>query len=164
MRIMLVLISLFYLQVTLALDFDPTQIYIDKDVCPGEWCRFGDWTATRDIPIYKLPNSTEPPIDKIKKDQTVKAITGNAYVKPQKYVLTSKGNGQTKSEVIWVLTYQGEGFFRVWENGKIQNKELGFSPYGPDIFLPYEVDWWVKFELPNGVIGWAKIDGGFKDE
>ncbi len=42
--------------------------------------------------------------------------------------------------------------------------ELGFSPYGPEIFLPYEEEWWVKFQLPNSIIGRAKVEGGFRGD
>lgn len=160
MRVFLIVPAIVLCLPALADDFDPNEIYIDKDVCPGEWCRFGDWTASKDVPIYATPRSTGPAIAKIGKNQTVKALTGNAYVKPQRYTLSKAAAGR---EAIWVLTYLGEGYFRVWEKGKLRERELGFSPYGQDKFLPYEMEWWVKFELPNGTTGWAEVKGNFKD-
>ena len=65
-------------QLALAEEFDPGQVYIDKDVCPGEWCRFGDWTINEELLLYDQPYSRSPPIGRLRKGQTVKALTGNA--------------------------------------------------------------------------------------
>lgn len=156
-----IIVLMFQMQIAFAGDFSPHQIYIDKDVCPGEWCRFGIWTAGTDIPVYAEAAGTGQPIAIIRKGQKVNAITGHAYVKPQKYSYKDKAGKQV---TLWVLTYLSEGYFKVWENGKIIEKELGFSPYGPDTILPYEMEWWVKFKLPDGVIGWAIAKHGFQDE
>jgi len=67
-------------------------------------------------------------------------------------------------EVVWVLTYEGEGFFKVWHKGAVKSLEMGFSPYGPDILLPYEMEWWVLFEFPDGTKGWANALGHFEED
>jgi hypothetical protein len=88
MKPFLLVLALLIVAPCSARDFNPNEIYADEGACPGEWCGFGNWTATKEIPVYARPKSKAQSIAVIKKDQTVKALTGIAYVKPQKYVLS----------------------------------------------------------------------------
>lgn len=144
-----------------AKDCHPPQIYVDKGACPGEWCRFGNWKAIKDFAIYQNPKDSRPAIGSIVSGQAINALTAIAYVKPQEYIL-SKANQET--ELVWLLTYGGEGFYKVWRQGAIKEMELGFSPYGPVKPVPYEQEWWVQFQMSDGTIGWAQVEEGIEIE
>ena len=34
----------------------PPKVFISKDVCPGEFCKFGTWKVKRKINLYKKIN------------------------------------------------------------------------------------------------------------
>jgi hypothetical protein len=76
---------------------------------------------------------------------------------------------------LWVYTYQGEGFFKVWYKGRIYSEELMFSPYGgstgrrceetDDCWgeLDKELNsvWWIKIRSADGRVGWTSAGENF---
>ena len=63
-------------------------------------------------------------------------------------------------EVVYLLTYAGEGSYKVWYRGKVE--EIAIE--GDDVFKliqePQSV-WWVKVKNRKGQIGWTNMTRNF---
>ncbi len=70
---------------------------------------------------------------------------------------------------MWVYTYLGEGRFKVWRDGAVQEEDLGFSPHGGspgarcenkrqcwgELEKALKFSWWVKVRSKEGWEGWS---------
>ena len=77
-----------------------------------------------------------------------------------------------------VYTYQGEGAFTVWRDGRMYTEELGFSPYGGSsreqcnqsglcwgaLSRELRPQWWAKVRLADGRLLWVSADDGFEGQ
>ena len=84
----------------------PPKIFIDKGACPFECCTYREWVVVRDTPLYDNIKSKKI-IGKAKKGEKVQGLTREVHTVPLK-VKTKDGKN------IFLLTYQGEGFWKIW--------------------------------------------------
>lgn len=158
----------------------PPSPYKDLGACPFECCRYGDWTAKVDIELKDQING-KVVVGKIKRGEKIKAITGEVHTTPNVVEAIRDHDKFKRGETFYLLTYQGEGFYKVWRNGIISSEEIlfpGFTAlydfkncdsneagcWGEIKNLKREIIWWIKFKLPNGKIGWTNSSKEFSGQ
>ena len=153
----------------------PPAVYVDKGVCPGEGCRYGNWKVLRNTTLYARPEDNSKPVGKTGNATTVLAETGEVHTVAGRFVVRRRHDRFVPGDVLWVYTYRGEGFFKVWFDGKFEDIELGFSPWGGSLGRRCEASskcwgelkenlkftWWFKIRTPDGLVGWTKEANNF---
>lgn len=149
-------------------DLPPAE-YIDKGACPFECCVYRDWTVESDTVAYAVPDKSAKVIGLLKAGAIVQAITGEVHSIPTRFVVNRPHAAYKPGDVLWVYTYLGEGHFKVWRDGAMQEEDLGFSPYGGSAGARCEnkeqcwgqlekeltFTWWVKVRTKEGREGWS---------
>lgn len=149
-------------------DSSPRE-FIDRGACPFECCVYRTWTTRKDTVIYGQPDRNARMIGRVKAGAAVEAITGEVHTKPGRFVVRRRHAEYKPGDVLWVYTYLGEGHFRVWWMGTMQEVDLGFSPYGGSsgarceesqqcwghLEKPVVSRWWVKVRGEGGLEGWS---------
>lgn len=67
--------------------------------------------------------------------------------------------GIRAGDVIYVLYYLGEGYWKVWHNGLLVDIE-NFTEKGP--YPRYT--WWVKLKTKSSIVGWTISHGNFYNQ
>jgi hypothetical protein len=156
----------------------PTQ-YVDKGACPFECCTYRRWKAVRTTIAYASADKRSKPIGKFKAGTNVVAITGEVRTVPGKFVISKNYKKYKPGDVLWVYTPIGEGFYKVWFNGKMYEEELDFmiGPFEqsfpgceetPECWGKLEremrVEWWVKIRTRGGLVGWTDQADNFDNK
>lgn len=158
------------LATTLAVALEPPKIYIDKGACPFECCTYREWTVERDTPLYSSIGGKKV-IATAKLHQKVTAITGEVHVVPTKILVKEEHEKYKPGDIIYLLTYEGEGSYKIWDKGEvISNGEVyelfdNGSPklrkyWGKPLSKPQST-WWVRIKVPGGKEGWTKETKNF---
>lgn len=128
---------------------EPPKVFIDKGACPFECCTYREWTVKKDTLLYDQVDGKKV-VGKAIKGTRVTGVTGEVHTITRK-VKVSDG------QELYLLTYQGEGFWKVWQDGAVKTDvELDVS----DEKWP-DGTWWVQIKLKNGKTGWTKQPGNF---
>jgi hypothetical protein len=103
-------------------------------------------------------------IGKAKAGQKVQGLTGEVHTKPLKVTikmgpLSEAVPGINNGDVVYLLTYQGEGNWKVLKKCKV----IPNIPTCWDEKLKPESIWWVKIKLKDGTTGWTKLVDNFSD-
>jgi hypothetical protein len=147
----------------------PPAKYVDKGACPFECCTYRAWHMNADTVAYAGPDENAKVVGHLKAGATVEAITGEVHSTPVRFVVKKPHAEYKPGDVLWVYTYLGEGYFKVWRNGAMQEDNLGFSPYGGSpgarcenkkqcwgqLEKELEFSWWVKVRSKEGWEGWS---------
>jgi hypothetical protein len=147
----------------------PPPTYIDKGACPFECCVYRAWTTKADTVAYAKPAKNAKVVGLLRAGATVEAITGEVHSRPVRFVVKKPHAEYKPGDVLWVYTYVGEGRFKVWRNGTMQEEDLGFSPYGGspgarcenkaqcwgELANVLRFSWWVKVRSKEGWEGWS---------
>jgi len=159
----------------LAIETTRPQWFVDRGVaCPDECCQFRTWTVERTTAVYERASKTPRQIAHLKKGDTVEALRGEVHTPGTRFVVTrpyvSYQAQYARDDVLWVYTYLGEGYFKVWYKGRMYREELLFSPHGgtagrrcevsPDCWgtleQAWQYVWWVVLQLNSGDSGCVK--------
>lgn len=154
---------------------DHPAVYIDEGACPGEGCTFGTWKVKGETILYAEPNEKSKRTGKCHPGTEVSALTGQVNTGAGKFTVKKKNEEFNPGDIIWVYTYSGEGYFKVWVNGEFKEIKLGFSPWGGSSGTRCEVEtycwgelekelnftWWVKIQNVDGTIGWTNESNNF---
>ena len=153
-------------------DAQDPEVYVDEGACPFECCTYRTWVAREAVILHAEADSESVQVGALEPGDTVTAETGHTITVPTPFVLRS-AIGQHNREfavgdTLWVLSYQGEGFFKVRFDGEvIADFELGFSPQGGSpgtrcencaigqLERELEAVWWARLRLPDGTVGWT---------
>lgn len=143
--------------------------YKDIGACPFECCTYRQWTATKNLILYKKMSESSPVAFKIKKGEKVRGMTGvvittiagKAEVLKNQPLQSSKVQLK-KGDTIFLLTYLGEGFYRFWYKGKFFEDD-GYANGIKILSQPKSV-WWVKIKNRRGQIGWTKDSEHFDNQ
>lgn len=156
---------------------NPANIYIERNAHPFEGCRYQEWTVKKNTVIHKEADFKSELIATVYRGDSVKALTGILYIHPVRFLVTKDyfrpDLGMKpfyKGDICYLLAPIGEGFFKVWHNGKIET----FTPFGLKGFASkadngnewgilqgeYANEWWVQMTLQNGITGWARVEDG----
>src|SRR5262245_6820329 len=148
----------------------PPAVYVDKGACPFECCTYRKWKTEKTTIAYARPDKRSKVIGKFKAGATVVALTGEVRATPGKFVVFKAHEGYKPGDALWVYTPLGEGFYKVWFNGKMFDQALEHmdGPFEhtipkceetPDCWGKLEsklqVEWWVKIRSADGWTGWT---------
>ena len=102
----------------------PPNVYIDKGACPFECCTYRGWVAHTDVTLLDSPNGKKV-VGQIKKGEKVLALTGEVHSVPQRVIAKYDypEAGIKTGDTIYVLHYEGEGYCKVWHEGKVVDLE-----------------------------------------
>ena len=139
---------------------NPPRVYIDKGACPFECCTYREWVARTDVALLDSPNGKRT-VGTIKKGQKVLALTGEIHSVPLKFAAQSDypEAGVKAGDTIFLLHYVGEGFWKVWHDGKVV--EIDSIP--GEASKPKAI-WWVELKTPSGAIGWTVEHRNFDNQ
>jgi hypothetical protein len=159
----------------------PPANYRDNGACPFECCTYRRWSVDTDTVIYKDQSEKSGVAFRLRKGEHVVGLTGVVItLKPGKAIVRRATTiGQARKirvkpgDVLYLLHYMGEGFYKIWFNGRIYENEM---PTAPDeigkpsagrkqesIEVQSEPDnvWWVKVKNRRNQIGWSKQTDNF---
>jgi hypothetical protein len=141
-------------------ELKPPNIFVDKGACPFECCTYREWVARTDLTLLDTPDGKKV-VGQIKKGEKVLAMTGEIHsvplqiVSPRDYPDARVKAGDT----IYLLHYVGEGFWKVWHDGKlVEIDDL------PQKGLKPKITWWVELKTTAGIVGWAIERHNFENQ
>jgi hypothetical protein len=140
-----------------------TMPFEDYGACPFECCTYREWIAKKDTEVRASHKTESLVIYTIKKGQKVHALTGVVITtKPGRARVEkpiSIGNVKiAKGEIVYLLTYQGEGTYKLWFKGKLINGDCQMEL---SIIDKPESIWWVNIQNSNGQTGWSDEPDNF---
>jgi hypothetical protein len=166
----------------------PSASYADAGACPGERCRYGDtWTMEASTPVHATRGASATSFV-LTKGQKVTTLAGVVITKPGRiriiHPVHISGQELVGSGYLYVLTYRGEGFWKVWLNGKLidsvalqnvvsamtckpsetsckQKAEARWisGPIWGEMEEVPQPDWWVQIRDKAGRTGWIDVTG-----
>jgi hypothetical protein len=139
---------------------EPPKIHIDKGACPFECCTYREWVARTDATLVDRPNGKRV-VGRIKKGDKVLALTGEVHSVPLRAVANRDYSdaGVKAGDTIYILHYLGEGYWKIWHDGKLVEIE-DFPGKGPKP----KFAWWVKLKTSSEVIGWTIERNNFENQ
>jgi len=164
------LIALLLFVVSVVYGGEHPEFYIDKGACPFECCTYREWRVEKATMLYAEPKSGSPSVGVAGKDSFVKAETGEVHTKPGKFIVKRGVTSFRKGDILWVYTYLGEGYFKIWYQGKLIEEEIGIDYRNPSArdWGYFEVipdsTWWVKVRTSNGIEGWTNHPENFSNK
>ena len=149
------------------------SIYIDHAACPFECCTYGKWRVVSNTTLLAESNPRSGQVAMLQAGDTVQAITGEVRTHPTPFLVESAFAGDRErqyapGDTLWLLTYLGEGYFRVWWKGQVFEEDMGFSPYGGTpgsrcehcrlgtLLREHRSEWWIKVGTATGIVGWTR--------
>lgn len=150
----------------------PPSFYIDKGACPFEGCVYGIWKTKKSTPAYALPNLRSKRVGKFVAGSDVRAITGEVHSVPGRFVVAKRHGRYKAGDVLWTYTNLGEGYAKIWFNGKWDQEELGTEPplgqtcqssrycWG-NMTTKGKETWWIKIRSTEGWVGWTNQGENF---
>ncbi len=156
---------------------EPPASYVDAGVCPFECCTYGSWTAIQDVTVFDQVEDGKP-VAKVHPEQPVHALTGDVHIRRpgvvevrREHESAETGRRYLPGDKLYVYTYQGEGYYKVWFEQAWLSEEIPFlagwagceeddSCWGEVLSTP-ESRWWVRVRLESGLEGWVDDADGF---
>ncbi len=155
----------------------PPSNYQDVGACPFECCTYRRWDVTAATTFYTDRSDKSAVAFRARKGERVTGVTGVVItLKPGKVmVIKATTIGQTRKirvkpgDVLYLLHYMGEGFFKIWFNGKIYENEMppvttsatkAEQEYFQVLNEPDTV-WWMKVKNSRNQIGWTRENDHF---
>ena len=143
----------------------PTMPFVDKGACPFECCTYREWTVDRTTAVRSAMRDGSSIAFRLKKGERVRGLTGTVITSQPGEVRVLK---RTKigrftaqpGDTLYLLTYVGEGFHRVWYKGRITEEETYDRKFFRELRKPKAV-WWVKVRNSKGQIGWSREPDNF---
>jgi hypothetical protein len=149
---------------------DHPIFFVDKGACPFECCTYRDWGTEKTTKLYAEPKTNSPVVGAAEKGTTVKAKTGEVHTKPGELIVKRDVAPYRKGDILWVYTYLGEGYFKIWYRGKFIKDQIDFNVRNPTPddwgyfkVMPNSV-WWVKIRTPSGLEGWTNEPENFSNQ
>lgn len=157
----------------------PPGLYVDKGACPFECCTYRKWKTRTATIAYARPDQQSKRMGTFKAGSNVIGLTGEVHTVPGKFVILKKHGRYRPGDVLWVYTPLGEGFYKVWFQGKMYSEELAYmsGPYERSIpsceespgcwgKLEKELqsEWWVKVRSAEGWVGWTDQPENFSNK
>jgi hypothetical protein len=146
------------------------EFYNDKGACPFECCTYREWRVEKMTRLYAEPRVSSPLMGTIKKGSSVKAETGEVHTRPGKFIVKRDVANFHKGDILWIYTYLGEGYFKVWHRGKFTEEEIDIDYRNPNPgdwgcfeIIPRST-WWVKVRTSKGILGWTNQPENFSNK
>jgi hypothetical protein len=160
----------------------PPMPFEDPGACPFEGCVYDDrWVANRAVRIRTERRTDAPVAFRLTRGEKIAALTGVVVTtKPGRVRLhratTISHNGAPvlipAGEVFYLLTYQGEGFTKIWYRGEVitdvdvSNFDDDYCRRFPDrcngkIVQRWTSVWWIQIKNAAGQVGWTNEGAAF---
>jgi hypothetical protein len=138
----------------------PPSIHVDKGACPFECCTYREWVARTDITLVNVPDGSKA-LGQIKKGEKVLALTGEIHSVPVRVVSPHDypDAGVKAGDTIYILHYVGEGFWKVWHDGKL----VEIDDFPSKVPKP-KATWWVRLKTVSGAVGWTVDHHNFDNQ
>lgn len=143
----------------------PPMPYVDRGACPFECCTYRQWTVEKPTAVRAAMNDSSPVIYNLKRGEKVLGMTG-VVITRQPGILEALKNTKLdkyslkRGDRIYLLTYLGEGFNKIWFKGRIfegdPNDKTAFKTIRAN-----DAVWWVKVKNRRGRIGWTRQHENF---
>lgn len=151
--------------VTFGQNSRPAVPFVDKGACPFECCTYREWTVDKPTVMRSAMSDGSSIAFRLRKGERVRGVTGNVITSQAGEVRVLKRTKIGKlmaqpGDTLYLLTYVGEGFHRVWYRGKITEEETWDKTIFRQIRSPKAV-WWVKVRNSKGQIGWSREPDNF---
>jgi hypothetical protein len=161
----------------------PPRPFADSGACPFEGCVYRDWVASKPVTVRAARDSKAPVAFDLARGERVRAVTGVVVtVVPGRIRFARTTTIHFDRDSIWsilpsdtlyLLTYQGEGFSKVWFRGQLYTDVdiSGWQPADcrPDLarcgltmLEPPSTEWWARVRNAKGQFGWALVSGNFE--
>ena len=157
----------------------PPSVFVDRGACPFECCTYRAWRTEKDTIAYSQSSKNSKRVGVFKAGTRVVAITGEVRTRPGKFSIIKAHDKYKPGDVLWVYTPLGEGYYKVWFDGKMTDEELDYmsGPYEETfprcedskdcwgrLEQPLRADWWVKIKSKQGWIGWTNEAENFSNK
>lgn len=148
--------------------------YYDWNACPFECCIYRTWKAKTAIKILTERRLDSPVAFELHAGDSVQAFTGVVVTRRVGEVVALRdgfvGESSTPvraGDLIRILRYEGEGFWKIWFNGKFDVAEfLNLNDVPSDRGLKVvsrpDTTWWVKVRTCDGRVGWTTATADFE--
>jgi hypothetical protein len=123
----------------------PQERYVAEGACPFECCSYREWNVLETTPLYDAP-SGKVVVGSAVKGRKVRGVTGEVHLRPAPVAVVHDRPPFARGEIVFVLDYLGEGFYRYWKSGQIGEDELWVD----DVCLRPSRDCWAEYILPSG--------------
>ncbi|HEV7644948.1 MAG TPA: hypothetical protein VGO50_13470 [Pyrinomonadaceae bacterium] len=165
-----IMLFCFFLALGGQVSAQPKMPYRDAGACPFECCTYREWVANKATVLRTKMSEGSSIAFKVKKGEKVRGVTG-VVITTQAGVVKALENtviGESKirlkaGELIYLLTYTGEGFYETWVKGKIFSDSFYDNTALKLVSEPKSV-WWVKIRNRKGQIGWTKLPENFDNK
>jgi hypothetical protein len=143
----------------------PPIPYEDSGACPFECCTYRRWIATKNTTILRDRERYSPTLFNVKKGEWISALTGVVIttMPGEAKVLrpiTINGIRANIGDIVYLLTYQGEGVYEAWYKGKKWEPEMSSL----EIMRKPESTWWVQIKNNKGQEGWSREPENFDNK
>ncbi len=155
----------------------PPETFVDSGGCPYECCVYRDWVANESVPVYASEGDTTRIAFALHAVERFQALTGNVHVAPTGMALVRRDfevatqSGPVRryapGDTLYVLSYEGEGVFKLWHRGEVVSQEACWGPaVGPPGSPPSPCEllrepvqtWWVRVRNSAGAEGWIDME------
>jgi len=156
----------------------PPARYVDRGACPFECCTYRAWRTEKTTVGYAKPSKRSKRVGVYTAGSNVVGVTGEVRTVPGKFIITKPHGKYKPSDVLWVCTPLGEGFYKVWFRGRMSQEALDYmnGPYEQShptcdetpncwgrLQKPMRVEWWVKIKSASGWVGWTHETENFSN-
>jgi hypothetical protein len=144
----------------------PPTPFVDKGACPFECCTYREWSVLKPTSVRRAMSNSSATLFRVRKGEKVQGVTGVVITtRPGvvRVLKTAKIGEVTvhRGETIYLLTYLGEGFFRIWRKGKLLEGEAFEDTTAFRVVNKPVAVWWVKIKNRRGQIGWSREPDNF---
>ena len=143
----------------------PPMPFIDKGACPFECCTYREWTVDKPTLVHSAMRDGAPVAFRLRRGERVRGLTGTVITERAgevKILKRAKIGDRTVNagDTVYLLTYAGEGFHKVWLKGKVVEGDVTDETKFRRVRSPKSV-WWVKIRNGGGKIGWSREPDNF---
>jgi hypothetical protein len=162
----------------------PPIPYEDSGACPFECCVYKEWTVNEETALHEYRSNDSPVVFTVKPNEKVQGVTGVVVTttpgevridRPMTIEFYSDRNSDPPQtilvqpgDIIYLLTYHGEGYFTAWFKGQVMNVDVwGLEEADSNIRLNRRHGksiWWVKIKNRQGQIGWTDQSDHFGNQ
>jgi len=167
--------------VTAQVPATPPVPFEDVGACPFEGCVYREWKARVAVQVRADRRPDASVVFQLRPGERVTALTGVVvtvragrvrFDEPTHLTTSDGAIDLSPKETLYLLTYEGEGFSKVWFNGKVYRDVdvSGFMNaacrYAPArcrgrILEPSRTEWWVQVRNEAGQVGWTREPNKF---
>lgn len=143
----------------------PRMPFVDKGACPFECCSYREWTVEKPTVVRTAMRDGSPIAFRLKNGEKVSGVTGTVITTRAGIVRVLKNTTLDnvklrRGDNLYLLTYLGEGFSKIWYKGRIFQGDPYDQTLYKQIRLPIDV-WWVKVKNRRGQTGWSRQPDNF---